>query len=63
MSKNIRRLREQIERRGGKVHLDKNIADEIAELFLKEVLACPDCAEQSPAASNSMKRMSEGSGH
>jgi hypothetical protein len=63
MNRNIRRLREQIERRGGKVHLDKNIPDEIAELFLKEVLACPDCVEPSLVASNSVTRMSDGSGH
>jgi hypothetical protein len=47
MNKRIRRLREQIERRGGQVHIDENLPDEIAEMFLREILTCPDCAAHS----------------
>jgi hypothetical protein len=43
MNKTIRRLKQEIERRGGQVHIDKNLPDNIAEQFLREILSCPDC--------------------
>lgn len=50
MNKTIRRLREEIERRGGQVHINENLPDDIMEIFLREVLACPDCAAKPQAA-------------
>jgi hypothetical protein len=51
MNKRIRRLKEQIERRGGQVYIDENLPDKITELFLKEILTCPDCMAQSRGSS------------
>jgi hypothetical protein len=47
MNKTIRRLKLEIERRGGQVHLDENLPDSVAEQFLREILSCPDCIAQS----------------
>ncbi|HXH38849.1 MAG TPA: hypothetical protein VNN08_09500 [Thermoanaerobaculia bacterium] len=60
MNRRIRRLREQIERRGGQVHIDENLPDEIAEMFLREILTCPDCAAH--ARGDSVKQTGHGSG-
>jgi len=46
MNKTIRRLKQEIEQRGGQIHIDENLPDDIAELFLREVLSCPDCVAQ-----------------
>jgi hypothetical protein len=46
MNETIRRLKAEIERRGGRIHIDKNLPDEITELFLREILACPDCGSR-----------------
>lgn len=34
----------EIERRGGKLFVNPRLPDELAEAFLADVLACPDCA-------------------
>jgi hypothetical protein len=47
MNKTIRRLKQEIEQRGGRVRLDENLPDKIAEQFLREILSCPDCMAQS----------------
>ncbi|HEV7486531.1 MAG TPA: hypothetical protein VGQ65_12705 [Thermoanaerobaculia bacterium] len=44
MNDTIRRLKAEIERRGGRIHINDNLPDEIAETFLREILDCPDCA-------------------
>lgn len=46
MNKTIRRLKAEIERRGGRIHIDENVPDEITEMFLREILACPDCGSR-----------------
>lgn len=43
MNKTIKRLKAEIERRGGSIYINENLPDEIMEKFLREVLACPDC--------------------
>ena len=47
MNKKIQRMAEEVKRRGGMVHLGKDLPDAVAEQFLKEVLACPDCCAAS----------------
>ena len=44
MNDTIRRLKAEIERRGGRIYINENLPDEITEMFLREILACPDCA-------------------
>jgi hypothetical protein len=44
MNDTIRRLKAEIERRGGRIHINDNLPDEITETFLREILACSGCA-------------------
>jgi len=46
MSKRLRALKREIERRGGRVGMAPDLPDEVAELFLREILDCPDCLEE-----------------
>jgi hypothetical protein len=46
MNDTIRRLKAEIERRGGRIHINSNLPDELTEAFLREILACPDCASR-----------------
>lgn len=46
MSKRLRTLKREIERRGGRVGMAPDLPDEVAELFLREILDCPDCLEE-----------------
>jgi hypothetical protein len=46
MNDTIRRLTAEIKRRGGRIHINANLPDEITETFLREILACPDCASR-----------------
>lgn len=43
MKGRIRRMIEQIERRGGMIHIDPDMPDDLTEEFLMEILGCPDC--------------------
>ena len=43
MNGKIQRMMQEIERRGGKVHILDTMPDDMAEQFLHEVLTCPDC--------------------
>jgi hypothetical protein len=43
MNRKLRKLQREIERRGGVLHVAPQLPDEIAELFLREILECPDC--------------------
>lgn len=43
MNERIRRMIEEIRRRGGDVQLSERLPDEAVELFLQEILNCPDC--------------------
>jgi hypothetical protein len=49
MNDTIRRLRAEIERRGGRIHINENLPDEITEMFLRQILDCPDCAPREQA--------------
>jgi hypothetical protein len=40
----VEEMKREIERRGGNLHVDDTLPLEVQELFLKEVLSCPDCA-------------------
>jgi hypothetical protein len=44
MNDTIRRLKAEIERRGGHIYINENLPDALTETFLREILACPDCA-------------------
>jgi hypothetical protein len=58
MNDTIRRLKAEIERRGGQIYVNENLPDEITETFLREILACPDCA-----SSQSTQPPKRSSGH
>ena len=44
MNDTIRSLKAEIERRGGSIFINENLPDEVTEMFLRQILACPDCA-------------------
>ena len=62
MNRKLRRLQREIERRGGVLHVAPRLPDEIAELFLREILECPDCMAE---ARKGGRRLEEprGGGH
>lgn len=45
MNKKIETMKQEILRRGGVIHLPEDLPDAIAEKFLAQVLACPDCRQ------------------
>lgn len=45
----IEAMKKEIERRGGIVGIAPDAPEEITELFLMEVLACPDCMREAEA--------------
>jgi len=49
MNDTVRNLKAEIERRGGHIYINENLPDEITETFLREILACPDCAARQSA--------------
>lgn len=49
MNKKIARMMKEIERRGGKIGMNSALPDDVAELFLAEILDCPDCLEVAAA--------------
>jgi hypothetical protein len=49
MNKRLRKMQREIERRGGVVHLG-DLPDDVAELFLREVLDCPECLAEARRA-------------
>ena len=51
MNAKVRRLKKQLERAGGVVMLPENIPDDIAEIFVKGIMSCPDCAKAISASS------------
>jgi hypothetical protein len=44
MNDTIRRLTAEIGRRSGRIAINENLPDELTETFLREILACPNCA-------------------
>jgi hypothetical protein len=49
-NRRIKVMIEEIRRRGGMVGISDELSDEEAELFLREVLHCPDCMEEARRA-------------
>jgi hypothetical protein len=47
MNKKIRRMMQEIKRRGGTIGMPGSLPDDVAERFLEEVLSCPDCHTRS----------------
>ena len=43
MNPKVKRIKQQLERAGGIVYLPKDLRDDVAEMFLKEIENCPDC--------------------
>ena len=43
MNRKLRKMKDEIERRGGLIHIAPDLPDEVAELFLREILNCRDC--------------------
>ena len=58
MNRKIRQMMDEVERRGGVIHIDPGAPDEIAERFLEQVLDCPDC--RAAAAAAEVDRASKG---
>ena len=50
MSKRLRALKREIKRRGGLVGVAPDLPDDVAELFLREILDCPDCLAEARRA-------------
>jgi hypothetical protein len=42
----IEAMKKEIEQRGGLIGISPDAPEEITELFLMEVLSCPDCMEE-----------------
>lgn len=58
----IEAMKREIEQRGGLVGISPDAPEEITELFLMEVLSCPDCmaeAQQRQAAQQRQSRRRE----
>ena len=51
MNAKARRLKEQLERAGGVVSLPDDAPDDVAEMFVKVIMSCPDCAKAISASS------------
>ena len=62
MNRKLRRLQREIERRGGVLHVAPQLPDEIAELFLREILECPDCMAEARKGGKSLEQ-TRGRGH
>ena len=43
MNEKIQRMKQEIERRGGRFFGFENLPDAVAERFLHDILSCPDC--------------------
>lgn len=63
MSRKLKQMQEEIERRGGFIHLSAEIPDAIAEQFLREVLDCPDCAAAAKPKAAGMQGRERGREH
>ena len=50
MKRKLIRMKKQMERAGGIVHVTRELPDDIIESFFNEVLKCPDCAAAIAAA-------------
>ncbi len=44
--KRLRKMRAKLERAGGFVNIPDDLPDDIAEMFLNDLLSCPDCAAE-----------------
>ena len=51
MNAKARRLKKQLERAGGVVFLPDDVPNDIAEMFVKVIMSCPDCAKAISASS------------
>jgi hypothetical protein len=49
VNRKIRAMIEEVERRGGALHVSDSLPDDLAEAFLEQVLACPDCRARADA--------------
>ncbi|MEA2163341.1 MAG: hypothetical protein QOK37_1468 [Thermoanaerobaculia bacterium] len=59
MNAKLRKLRKQIERAGGQVMFPDDMPDDVAEMFVKMIADCPDCAAAmmaSPASKSERSR-------
>jgi hypothetical protein len=43
MNKKLRKLMRRLEAAGAVVGMREDIPDEIAELFIRDIMSCPDC--------------------
>jgi hypothetical protein len=46
MNRKLRKLKEDLERAGGKVFINEDMPDHVARFFIREVENCPDCQRE-----------------
>jgi hypothetical protein len=51
MNAKLRKLKAQIEQAGGHVMISDDMPDDVAEIFAKMIVDCPDCAAAMTASS------------
>lgn len=44
--KRLRKMKQEIGRRGGQMYIDPRLPSDVAEAFLRTILECPDCARE-----------------
>jgi hypothetical protein len=56
MNATLKKLEKQLEAAGGLVVVDEHLPDDIAELFLEEIMSCPECAAAISASKRERER-------
>jgi hypothetical protein len=44
MNAKVKKIKEQLERAGGVIMIPDDLPDDIAEIFVKGIMSCPQCA-------------------
>jgi hypothetical protein len=44
MNEKVKKIKKQLERAGGAILIPDDLPDDIAEIFVKGILSCPQCA-------------------
>ncbi len=59
MNSKLKELKRQLERAGGLVMIPDHLPDDVAEIFVKEIMDCPECAAAIAASSKQTKMTRE----
>ncbi len=55
MNSKLKKIKKQLERAGGLVMIPDHLPDDIARVFVKGIMSCPECA--AAIAASSMQRI------